>query len=76
MKRHANRVAVLTNPANETNAKTTLSDVEAAASTIGLQTKLYHASTSQEISAFFNSRRIQLVQLERLEIVILRKLAA
>jgi ABC-type uncharacterized transport system substrate-binding protein len=47
------RVAVLVNPANAMNAKTTLTDVEAAARAIGLQIQVLHASNSREINAAF-----------------------
>jgi putative tryptophan/tyrosine transport system substrate-binding protein len=76
------RVAVLVNPANATNAETTLRDVEAAARAIGLQIQVLNAINSREINAafaslgreppdalfvsgeaFFNSRRVQLVNL-------------
>ena len=75
------RVAVLVNPANAENAKTTSREAEIATHT-GLQIQVFNASTSREINAafatfvrerldavlvgldpFFNSRRIQLVQL-------------
>jgi putative tryptophan/tyrosine transport system substrate-binding protein len=76
------RVAVLINPANAENAKTTSREAEIAAHATGLQIQVFNASTSREINAafatfvrerldavlvgldpFFNSRRIQLVQL-------------
>ena len=47
------RVAVLVNPADATNAETTVKGVEAAARTIGLQTKIVKATTSDEIDAAF-----------------------
>jgi len=47
------RVAVLVNPANVANTATTLRDVEAAARVIGLQIKIFNASTSREIDAGF-----------------------
>src|SRR5262249_46495629 len=78
----AKRVTLLVNPANVTNAETSLSEAESAARAIGLQIQILKASTSKEISTafatfdsdppdavligldpFFNSRRIQLVQL-------------
>jgi putative ABC transport system substrate-binding protein len=46
------RVAALVNPANP-NAVTTLSDVEAAARTMGLQIQVLNANTSGEINAAF-----------------------
>jgi putative ABC transport system substrate-binding protein len=49
----ATRVAVLVNPANATNAATTLSDVESAARAIGLQIQVLNASTIHEIDAAF-----------------------
>ena len=76
------RVAVLVNPANVTNAESTLRDVEPAARAMGQQIQVFNASTSREIDgafttlvrerpdalfvsgdAFFDSRRVQLVQL-------------
>src|SRR5258707_1329347 len=48
-------VAVLVNPANATNAETTLRDVQEAARSIGLQIKILNATTSQEIDAVFAS---------------------
>jgi putative tryptophan/tyrosine transport system substrate-binding protein len=44
---------VLVNPANVTNMKTTLRDVEPAARAFGLQIQIFNASTSQEIDAAF-----------------------
>jgi len=49
----AARIAVLVNPANPTNAGTTLREVELAARTMGLQIQLFKASTSLEIEAAF-----------------------
>jgi putative ABC transport system substrate-binding protein len=49
----ATRVAVLVNPANATNMKTTLRDVEPAARAFGLQIQIFNASASQEIDAAF-----------------------
>ena len=49
----AARVAVLVNPANATNAETTLRDVEPAARAMGLQIQVVNASTSREIDAAF-----------------------
>jgi ABC transporter substrate binding protein len=76
------RVAVLINPANAENAKTTSREAETATGGTGLQIQFFNASTNREINAafatfvreqlhavligldpFFNSRRIQLVQL-------------
>jgi putative ABC transport system substrate-binding protein len=76
------RVAVLVNPENAENAKTTVSEAETASRGTGLQIRVFNASTSREINAafaafvrerpdavligldpFFNSRRVQLVQL-------------
>ena len=45
----AQRIAVLVSPASVTNAETTLRDVEAAASTIGLQLQVLKANTAREI---------------------------
>jgi putative ABC transport system substrate-binding protein len=47
------RVAVLVNPANATNAETTLRDVQEAARVIGLQINVLNASTTNEIDAAF-----------------------
>src|ERR1700720_3298481 len=49
----AARIAVLVNPANGTNAETTLRDVEPAARGMGLQIQILKASTSPEIEAAF-----------------------
>ena len=49
----AARVAVLVNPANATNAETTLRDVGSAASAMGMQIQVLRASTSREIDAAF-----------------------
>src|SRR5205823_9632602 len=69
----ATRVGVLINPDNATSTESTLKDVTTAAKTIGLQIQLLNARTSREInaafedfvreSAFFSSRRVQLVHL-------------
>jgi putative tryptophan/tyrosine transport system substrate-binding protein len=48
----ATRVAVLVNPAYP-DAQTTLSDVEPAGRVLGLQIKVFNASTSREIDAAF-----------------------
>jgi putative ABC transport system substrate-binding protein len=47
------RIAVLINPAETTIAKTTLREVEPAASALGLQIQVLKASTSGEINAAF-----------------------
>jgi putative ABC transport system substrate-binding protein len=47
------RVAVLVNPANATNAETTLRDMHEAARAIGLEIQVFNASTSREIEATF-----------------------
>jgi putative ABC transport system substrate-binding protein len=47
------RVAVLWNPASDPPADTTLRDVQEAARTIGLQTRVLNAGTSPEIDAAF-----------------------
>ena len=47
------RVAVLVNPGNAPAAKTTLQDVQQAASTLGLQIQILKASTIGEIEAAF-----------------------
>src|SRR5262249_48294159 len=49
----ATRVAVLVNPAEGTNAETTLREVEPAARSLGLQIQVHNASTSGEINAAF-----------------------
>jgi putative ABC transport system substrate-binding protein len=49
------RVAVLVNPANATNAATTLREVQEAARSIGLQIDVLNASTSREIDAAFGT---------------------
>jgi putative tryptophan/tyrosine transport system substrate-binding protein len=49
----AARIAVLVNPANATNAETTLREVEPAARATGLQIQILKASTSLEIEAAF-----------------------
>jgi putative ABC transport system substrate-binding protein len=49
----ATRVAVLVNPTNATATESTLRDVEAAASTVGLQVQVLNASTSGEINSAF-----------------------
>jgi putative ABC transport system substrate-binding protein len=49
----AARIAVLVNPANATNAETTLRDVEPAALAMGLQIQILKASSSPEIEAAF-----------------------
>jgi putative tryptophan/tyrosine transport system substrate-binding protein len=49
----AARVAVLVNPTNVTNTSSTLRDVQAAASILGVQIKVFNASTSREIEAAF-----------------------
>jgi putative tryptophan/tyrosine transport system substrate-binding protein len=49
----AARVAVLVNPANATSMQTTLTDLEAASHTTGLQIQVFNAGTRQEIDAVF-----------------------
>jgi putative tryptophan/tyrosine transport system substrate-binding protein len=49
----ATRIAVLVNPANAANTETTLKDVAAAASAIGLQIQVVRARTSGEVDAVF-----------------------
>jgi putative tryptophan/tyrosine transport system substrate-binding protein len=49
----ATRVAILVNPANGPSANVTLRSVGDAARSIGLQTRVLKASTSQEIDAVF-----------------------
>jgi putative ABC transport system substrate-binding protein len=49
----AARIAVLVNPANTTNAETTLRDVAPAAHAMGLQIQILKASTGGEIEAAF-----------------------
>jgi putative ABC transport system substrate-binding protein len=47
------RVAVLTNPANFATTESTLSDMTAAARSMGLQVQVFNANTSGEIDAAF-----------------------
>ena len=49
----ASRIAVLLNPANVNNARTTLQEVEAAARAMALQIQIFDASTSSEIDSAF-----------------------
>ncbi len=49
------RVAILVNPANAANAESTVKDVQAAASTLGLQIQIFNARTSREIDAAFTN---------------------
>src|SRR5262249_16574296 len=49
----ASRIAVLVNPANTVNTQTTLREVEAAGSAIGLQTQIVNAATNREIDTAF-----------------------
>jgi putative tryptophan/tyrosine transport system substrate-binding protein len=49
----AARIAVLVNPANVTNAETTLRDVQSAAGAMGLQIQVLNASNIREIDAVF-----------------------
>jgi putative ABC transport system substrate-binding protein len=49
----ATHVAVLVNPANAETTQTTLREVEVAARAIGLQARIFNASTSREIDAIF-----------------------
>ena len=51
----ATRIAVLVNPANPVNAKSTVRDVETAARAMGLQIQVLNASNSREIDAAFTS---------------------
>src|SRR5262249_30792045 len=50
----ANRVAVLVNPTGP-NAETTVRDVAPAASAMGLNVRIFNASTSREIGAAFTT---------------------
>jgi ABC-type uncharacterized transport system substrate-binding protein len=52
---NANRIAVLVNPADATNAETTIRDVGAAARTLGLQIQIVNAGTADEIDAAFSA---------------------
>jgi putative ABC transport system substrate-binding protein len=52
---NAARVGVLVNPANISNAETTLREVQEAARVIGLQIQTLKASTSREIDAAFDA---------------------
>jgi putative ABC transport system substrate-binding protein len=49
------RVGVLLNPANPVNAQTILSEVEAAARALGLQTHVLNATTISEIDTVFET---------------------
>ena len=49
------RVAVLVDPANAPVTQSTLKDVESAARAMGLQLRVFNASTGQEIDAAFTS---------------------
>ena len=49
----AKRVAVLVNPTQATNTETTLREVQAGAEAMGLQIRVFSASTSSEIDAAF-----------------------
>jgi putative tryptophan/tyrosine transport system substrate-binding protein len=51
----AARVAVLFNPASAANAETMLRDVDAAADALGVQIRVFNASTSREIDAVFKA---------------------
>jgi putative ABC transport system substrate-binding protein len=51
----ASRVAILVNPANGPSADGTLRSVQAAARSIGVETKVLNASTEREIDAAFAS---------------------
>ena len=50
---NAARVAVLVNPADTANTKSTLEEVEAAAGRMGLQIEVLHANNNNEINAAF-----------------------
>jgi putative ABC transport system substrate-binding protein len=50
---NAARIALLLNPGNAESAADTLKEMETAAGTLGLQTKVFKASTSAEIDAAF-----------------------
>ena len=49
------RIAVLVNPANATSTRTTLRAIQQAAPAIGLQIRIFNASTTAEIEAAFAS---------------------
>jgi ABC-type uncharacterized transport system substrate-binding protein len=51
----ATRIAVLVNPANVTNVKSTEREAEPAARAMGLQIQFLHASTSREIDTAFTT---------------------
>ena len=51
----ARSVAVLVNPANATTTEATITDVNAAARTIGLETRVHRAASNREIDAVFAS---------------------
>jgi putative tryptophan/tyrosine transport system substrate-binding protein len=50
---HAARIAVFVNPANAANAESTVRDAEPAARAMGLQIRIFRASTSREIDMAF-----------------------
>jgi putative ABC transport system substrate-binding protein len=49
------RIAVLVNPANAPRAEATITDVKAAATTMGLEIQIFNASTGREINAAFTA---------------------
>jgi putative ABC transport system substrate-binding protein len=49
----ATRVAVLVNPSDNTRTEAVVQDVEAAASSVGMQVRVFNASTIREIDAAF-----------------------
>ena len=53
----ASAMALLVNPSNPTLAKSTASDVQAAASTLGLELRVIHASTERDFDTVFASLR-------------------
>ena len=55
----ATRIAVVINPANVANTATTVKDVEPAARVLGLQIKIFNASTNREIDAVFTSLGVE-----------------
>ena len=57
----ATRVAVLVNPNNVVNTDTTLKDVQAAAGPVGLEIRVFRASTISEINAAFESIEREIV---------------
>jgi putative ABC transport system substrate-binding protein len=51
----AARIAVLINPADETNSETTVKEAETVARAVGLQIQVFNANTSREIDSAFET---------------------